>query len=107
VYKVGVKKEIEEVKAAGEPAIAGLLPSDADADALVWSRWDAATRDSIMLYAGGEVYEKHLDDLTLSDVEAAVAFCQLTVRACLRSGEQHKFVADVKEDLEYLGGNDA
>jgi hypothetical protein len=52
IYKIGVKNEIEEVKAAGEPAAVDVLPSDADADALLWMRWDAATRDSILLYDG-------------------------------------------------------
>ncbi len=107
MYKVGVQNEIEEVKAVGEPIVVDLLPSDTDADVLLLLRWDAATRDSIMLYDGSEVYEKHVNELILSDAEKAVAFHELAAGACFRSKEQHKFAADVTADLEKLGGNNA
>ena len=108
IYKIGVKNEIEEVKAAGQPAAVGVLPFDADADALLWARWDAATRDSLLLYDGSGVYEKHVDELTLSYAGEAAAFYKLAAQTCFRSGEQHKFAADdVKKDLEQLGGEDA
>jgi hypothetical protein len=107
IYRIGVKNEIEEVKAAGEPAAVGVLPSDASADALLWMRWDAATRDSILLYDGSGVYEKHVDDLTLSDAGEAAAFYEHAAQACFRTRDQHMFAADVKEDLEQLGGEDA
>jgi hypothetical protein len=108
MYKVSVQNEIEEVKAVGEPIVVDLLPSDTDADVLLLLRWYAATQDSIMLYDGSEVYEKHVNDLILSDAEKkAVAFHELTAGACFRSEEQHKFAADVTADLEQLGGNNA
>jgi hypothetical protein len=107
VYKVGVKNEIEEVKAAGEPTVVDVVPSDTDADALLWMMWDAATRDSIMLYDGVGVYEKHVDDLALSEAGEAAAFYEHAAQACFRAGEQHKFAADVKEGLKPLGDGDA
>ncbi len=107
IYKAGVKNEIEDVKAAGEPGVVDVFPFDADADALLWLRWDAAMRDSIMLYDGSVVYEKHADDLTLSDAREAAAFYELAAQACFRSGDQHMFAYDVLKDLEELVADDA
>jgi hypothetical protein len=107
IYKAGVAAEIEEIRAEGRPEAAGVLPEDAEADELLLMRWEAATRGSIMLYDSTDFYEKHTDDLTLSDAKDAAAFCELVAQACYLAGEQHKFAADVKEDLEQLEGGDA
>jgi hypothetical protein len=107
IYKAGVEAENEEIRAEGRPEAAGILPEDAEADELLLMRWEAATRDSIMLYDGTDFYEKHTDDLTLSDAKEAAAFYELAAQACFIAGEQHKFAADVKKDLEQLEGGDA
>ena len=107
VYKMGVKDEIEEIKAAGSSPTGRDLPADIEADELLRMRWEAATRDSIMLYNGTDVYEKHVDDLALSDAGEISAFLELAAGACFRSSDQHGFAASVLEDLQGLEGSDA
>jgi hypothetical protein len=107
IYKAGVEAEIEETRAQGRPEALGVLPEDAEADELLLMQWEAATRGSIMLYDGTDFYEKHSDDLALSDAKEAAAFYELVSQACALAAEQHMFAADVKEDLEQLGGGDA
>jgi hypothetical protein len=63
IYKIAMRNEIREVKTAGEPTLVDTLPSDTNAKSLLWLRWSAAMRDSLMLYDGKEVYEKHVDDI--------------------------------------------
>jgi hypothetical protein len=63
--------------------------------------WEAAERDSVLLYDGTDVYERHVDDLSLSDA-ALAAYLDLAVTALSRSAEQHRFAGDVKRDIEEL-----
>ena len=82
LFKARVRNEIEEVKVAGEPTVVNVLPSNTEADALRWLRWDAAARDSILLYDQSSIYEKHVDDLTWSDALETGAFLYLLAKAC-------------------------
>jgi len=107
IYKAGVEAEIEQTRAEDRPEAVGVLPEDAEADELLLMQWEAATRGSIMLYDGTDFYEKHTDDLTLSDAKEAAAFYQLAAQAGFLAREQHIFAADVKKDLEQLEGGDA
>jgi hypothetical protein len=107
IYKAGVEAEIEEIRAQGRPEAVVVLPEDAEVYELLLMRWEAATRDSIMLYDGTDFYEKHTEDLILSDAGEAAAFYELVTQAYALAAEQHIFAADVKEDLEQLEGGDA
>jgi hypothetical protein len=70
-------------------------------------QWEAAERDSVLLYDGIDVYERHVDDLSLSDAELAEAYLDLAISALSRSAEQHRFAGDVKRDIEELEAGDA
>jgi hypothetical protein len=107
VYRAGTKMEIDAIKAAGRPETFDFLPEDAEANQLLLMEWKAAERDSILLYDGTDVYEKHADDLTLSDAEMAAAYQDLAMTALSRSAEQHRFARDIKRDIEELEAEDA
>jgi hypothetical protein len=107
VYRAGTKMEIDESKAAGRPETFDFLPEDAEANQLLLMQWEAAERDSVLLYDGTDVYERHVDDLSLSDAALAAAYLDLAVTALSRSAEQHRFAGDVKRDIEELEAGDA
>jgi hypothetical protein len=107
VYRAGTKMEIDATKAAGRPEIFDFLPEDAEANQHLLMQWEAAERDLILLYDGTDVYERHVDDLSLSDAEMAAAYLDLAVTALSRSAEQHRFAGDVKRDIEELEAGDA
>ena len=107
VYRAGTKMEIDATKAAGRPETFDFLPEDAEADQYLLMQWEAAERDSILLYDGTDVYERHVDDLSLSDAELAAAYLDLAVTALSHSAEQHRFARDVKRDIEELEAGDA
>jgi hypothetical protein len=107
VYRAGTKMEIDATKAAGPPETFDFLPEDVEANQHLLMQWQAAERDSILLYDGTDVYERHVDDLSLSDAELAAAYLDLAVTALSRSAEQHRFARDVKRDIEELEAGDA
>ena len=107
VYRAGTKMEIDAIKAAGRPETFDFLPEDAAADQLLLMTWEAAERDSVLLYDGTDVYERHVDDLCISDAELAEAYLDLAATALSRSAEQHRFAGDVKRDIEELEAGDA
>jgi hypothetical protein len=107
VYRAGTKMEIHVRKAAGRPETFDLLPEDAEANHYLLMEWEAAERDSVLLYDGTDVYERHVDDLSLSDAEIVAAYLDLAVTAPSRSAEQHRFARDVKRDIEELEAGDA
>ena len=107
VYRAGTKMEIDATKAAGRPETFDFLPEDAEADQLLLMKWEAAERNSVLLYDGTDVYERHVDDLSLSDAALAAAYLDLAVTALSRSAEQHRFAGDVKRDIEELEAGDA
>jgi len=106
VYRAGTKMEIDATKTAGRPETFDYLPEDAEANQLLLMQWEAAERDSILLYDGTVVYERHVDDLSLSDAELAAAYLDLAVSSLSRSAEQHRFARDVKRDIEELEAGD-
>ena len=106
-YKARVRARIEETKAASLPTASAKLPEGHKLDQLRWIEWDAATRDSIILYDGTSLYEQHVDDVTLMDRQEANAFYELMARTAVRAGDQHMFAADVLEDLKDLEADDA
>jgi hypothetical protein len=106
-YRTGTKMEIDAIKAACRPETFDFLPEDAEANRLLLMQWEAAERDSILLYDGTDVYERHVDVLSLSDAELAAAYLDLAVAALSRSAEQHRFARDVKRDIEELEAGDA
>jgi hypothetical protein len=107
VYRAGTKMEIDATKATGRPETFDFLPQDAEANQLLLMQREAAERDSILLYDGTDVYERHVDDLSLSDAELAAAYLDLAATALSRSAEQHRFAADVKRDIEETEAGDA
>jgi len=107
VYRAGTKMEIDATKAAGRPETFDFLPEDAEADQLLLMTLEAAERDSVLLYDGTDVYERHVDDLSLSDAELAAAYLDLAISALSRSAEQHRFAGNVKRDIEELEAGDA
>ena len=107
VYRAGTKMEIDATKAAGRPETFDFLPEDAGANQLLLMQWEAAEWDSVLLYDGIDVYERHVDDLSLSDAELAEAYLDLAISALSRSAEQHRFAGDVKRDIEELEAGDA
>jgi hypothetical protein len=107
VYRAGTKMEIDATKAEGRPETFDFLPEDAEANRLLLMQWEAAERDSILLYDGTDVYERHVDVLSLSDTELAAAYLDLAVTAVSRSADQHRFAGDVKRDIEELEAGDA
>jgi hypothetical protein len=108
VYKAGVKAEIRRTRAAG-PSQIGVegLPKSIEADKLNWMMWEAATRDAIPLFDGENIYEKHVDALTIADAKEAAAFCFLAGSVTLESSDELFFVGDVLEGLEELEVDDA
>jgi hypothetical protein len=106
VYKAGTKMEIDVTKVAGRPGIFDFLPEDAEANRRLLMEWEAAERDSILLYDGTDIYERHVDELSLSDAEMAAAYLDLAVSALSHSAEQHRFARDVKRDIEELEADD-
>jgi len=106
VYRAGTKMEIDAIKAAGRPETFDFLPEDAEADQLLLMTWEAAERDSVLLYDGTDVYGRHVDELSLSDAKSA-AYLDLAISALSRSAEQHRFAGDVKRDIEELEAGDA
>ena len=107
VYRAGTKIEIDATKAAGRPETFDFLPEDAEADQHLLMQWEAAERDSILLYDGTDVYERHVDELSLLEAEMAAAYLDLAVTALSRSADQHRFAKDVKRDIEDLEAGDA
>jgi hypothetical protein len=107
VYRAGTKMEIDATKAAGRPETFDFLPEDAESNQHLLMQWEAAERDSVLLYDGTDVYERHVDDLSLSDAELAEAYLDLAVTALSRSAEQHRFARDIKRDIEELEAGDA
>jgi hypothetical protein len=107
VYKAGTKMGIDATIAAGRPEIFDNLPEDAEANQYLLMEWEAAERDSILLYDGTEVYERHIYDLSLSDAESAAAYLDLAAGTLSRSADQHRFAQDVKRDIEELEVGDA
>jgi hypothetical protein len=107
VYRAGTKMEIDATKAAGRPETFDFLPGDAEANQYLLMQWEAAERDSILLYDGTDVHERHIDNLTLSDAETAAAYQDLAMIAVSRSAEQHRFARDVVRDIKELEAEDA
>jgi len=107
VCRAGTKMEIDATKAAGRPETFDFLPEDAEANQHLLMQWEAAERDSILLYDGTDVCERHVDDVSLSDAELAAAYLDLAVSVLSRSAEQHRFAGDVKRDIEELEAGDA
>ena len=99
--------EIDVRKATGRPETFDFLPEDAEANQYLLMEWEAAERDSVLLYDGTDVYERHVDDLSLSDAELAAAYLDLAAGALSRSVDQHRFARDVKKDIEEWGTGDA
>jgi hypothetical protein len=107
VYRTGTKMGIDATRAAGPPETFDFLPEDAEANQYLLMEWEAAERDSVLLYDGTDVYERHVDDLSLSDAELAAAYLDLASDALSRSADQHRFARDVKRDIEELEAGDA
>ena len=108
-YKTNVKTEIENLKTARPPVPSSFedIPAAVEADELAQIQWEAATRDSIPLYDEENIYERHVDALTLSDAKEAAAFYYLLARAKMEAGDQHFFAGDVLADINKLESNDA
>jgi hypothetical protein len=107
VYRAVTKMDIDATKAAGRPETFDFLPKDAEANQHLLMQWEAAEQDSVLLYDGTDIYERHVDDLSLSDAEMAAAYLDLTIAALSRSAEQHRFAGEVKRDIEELEAGDA
>jgi hypothetical protein len=107
VYRARTKMAIDATIAAGRPETFDYLPEDAEANQYLLMEWEAAGRDAILLYDGMDVYERHVDDLSLSDAELAAAYLYLASDALSRSAGQHRFAGDVKRDIGKLEAGDA